>query len=413
MVGLWTRLWHRAGELLGECRPPRPSGSWRSPRSSADASAGEQDCRQARVPGTDRPPGPKQALGPARGRGTGEGLAAREAVALTKANGHLERSAVIRVEARRTLEGPSIRDPEVQPRGSWWRMEPLRSTGGGTAIADEEGLGQCGRKRREVAIPGEVEGRRGWSGGHGIGQKDADEVPAAVGGRDARYRAHGRDRQRVGGERRRLGRGGARPRCLTVGSLRQRDYLRGSTDATMEVHVVVLVSCEEVHLSAGSDEDAGHRRWEGHAGRCPPGSTTRWSRRIGDASAEDVRGSRDLDRRGRIIASRRLDHRGRGSRPRPRPGGRARRACSGHRARRPQDGKEQVDRWSSEASPHARPHAMVILLPAQARGRVDPLAVSVVTFERQPNRFACTTFGDVSSRLRCVPTISSGDSASA
>ena len=36
----------------------------------------------------------------------------------------------------------------------------------------------------EVAIPGEVEGRRGWSGGHGIGEEDADEVPAAVGGRD-------------------------------------------------------------------------------------------------------------------------------------------------------------------------------------------------------------------------------------
>jgi hypothetical protein len=61
-----------------------------------------------------------------------------------EAEGHLERSAVIGVEARRTFESPSVPKPEVQPRGSRWRMEPLRSTGGNTAIADEEGLGQRG-----------------------------------------------------------------------------------------------------------------------------------------------------------------------------------------------------------------------------------------------------------------------------
>jgi hypothetical protein len=74
----------------------------------------------------------------------GEDLAALEPLLLAEADGHLERSAVIRVEARRTLERPSVRDPEVQPHGSWWRTEPLWSAGGGTAIADEEGLGQLG-----------------------------------------------------------------------------------------------------------------------------------------------------------------------------------------------------------------------------------------------------------------------------
>ena len=71
------------------------------------------------------------------------GLAAFGAL-LAEADGHLERSAVIRVEARRTIERPHIREPQVQPRGPCRRMEPLRPTGGGTAIADEEGLGQLG-----------------------------------------------------------------------------------------------------------------------------------------------------------------------------------------------------------------------------------------------------------------------------
>src|SRR4029453_9775268 len=44
---------------------------------------------------------------------------------LAVADGHLERSAVIRVEARRTLERPTVPEPEVQARGSWRRMEPL------------------------------------------------------------------------------------------------------------------------------------------------------------------------------------------------------------------------------------------------------------------------------------------------
>jgi hypothetical protein len=54
----------------------------------------------------------------------GEGLAVREALALTEANGHLERSAVIRVEARRTLEGPSVPTPKYNrgaPGGGWNR----------------------------------------------------------------------------------------------------------------------------------------------------------------------------------------------------------------------------------------------------------------------------------------------------
>jgi hypothetical protein len=119
-------------------------------------------------------------MGSARGHGVGEEVAEGEALALTEANGHLERSAVIRVEAWRALERPSVPEPEVQPRCSWWRMEPVRSTGGGPAVTDEEGLGQDRRKRSEVAIPREIEGRRGWSGGHGIGEEDADEVPAAI-----------------------------------------------------------------------------------------------------------------------------------------------------------------------------------------------------------------------------------------
>jgi hypothetical protein len=66
-----------------------------------------------------------------------------EPLLLAEADGHLERSAVIRVEARRTLERPSIREAEVQPRGSRWHTEPMRSTRGGSAIADEEGLSKC------------------------------------------------------------------------------------------------------------------------------------------------------------------------------------------------------------------------------------------------------------------------------
>ena len=62
---------------------------------------------------------------------------------LAEADGHLKRSAVVRVEARRTLEGPSIPEAEVQPRGSRWHTEPMRSTRGGSAIADKEGLGKC------------------------------------------------------------------------------------------------------------------------------------------------------------------------------------------------------------------------------------------------------------------------------
>jgi hypothetical protein len=83
-------------------------------------------------------------MGLARVHGVFKGLAAPEALGLMEADGHLERSAVISVEARRTLERPSVREAEVQPRGSRWRMEPLRSAGGGTAIADEEGLGERG-----------------------------------------------------------------------------------------------------------------------------------------------------------------------------------------------------------------------------------------------------------------------------
>ena len=62
---------------------------------------------------------------------------------LAEADGHLERPAVIRIEPRRTLERPSIREAEVQPRGSRWHTEPMRSTRSGSAIADEEGLGKC------------------------------------------------------------------------------------------------------------------------------------------------------------------------------------------------------------------------------------------------------------------------------
>ena len=47
-------------------------------------------------------------MGSTRARCVGQGLAAREALALMEADGHLERSAVIRVEARRTLEPPSV-----------------------------------------------------------------------------------------------------------------------------------------------------------------------------------------------------------------------------------------------------------------------------------------------------------------
>jgi hypothetical protein len=64
-----------------------------------------------------RPPASEPLVGSTRGRGVGEGLAVREALALTEANGHLERSAVIRVEARLTLEGP--KRPRPRSTTAW------------------------------------------------------------------------------------------------------------------------------------------------------------------------------------------------------------------------------------------------------------------------------------------------------
>jgi hypothetical protein len=121
-------------------------------------------------------------------------------------------------------------------------------------------------------------------------------------------------------------------------------------------------------VPAGTDGDAGHRRWEGHAGRCGPASATRGSRRIGDTSAEDVRGASDFDRRGGI-ASRRLDHRSGGSRPRPHLRDRALRARSRQHARRPHDGEEQEGRWSPQPCRHARPLAYGDPLAAHARAK--------------------------------------------
>jgi hypothetical protein len=185
-----------------------------------------------------------------------------------------------------------------------------------------------------------------------------------------------------GGVRRgvRLGRDSARPRCRTIRSGRRRESSRRPTDATMEVPVVV--TSYELHGPSGANGDAGHRRWQGHAGRCGPASATRGSRRIGDTSAEDVRGASDFDPQSRI-ASRRLDHRRGGSRPRPRLRGRALRACSRQHARCPHDGEEQEGRWFPQACRHARPLAYGDPLAAHARQewlllrcRSSPLAVS-------------------------------------
>jgi hypothetical protein len=124
--------------------------------------------------------------------------------------------------------------------------------------------------------------------------------PLPFGRGDSGDRAHGRDRRRFWGVRRgfRLGRDRARPRGPTIRSGRRCECSRRPTDATIEVHVVV--TSYELNGPSGTDGDVSHRRWKGNAGACGPASATRGGRRIGDTSAEDVRGASDLDRRGRI-----------------------------------------------------------------------------------------------------------------